>query len=78
MQMSPAPVNVAAPTPVKLSPEQIKGSHAAEAAAVDGAKDEAKIDLGTLLTATDKMQRENMASELVNLVKVRLTRVRSE
>ena len=70
---SPAPVknaDVAVPTPVKMDPEAIKGSHAAEAAAADGSKDEAKIDLGTLFTATDSMARENAAQELVNLLKV--------
>jgi len=71
--MSPAPVknaDVAVSTPVKMDPEAIKGSHAAEAAAADGSKDEAKIDLGTLFTATDSMARENAAQELVNLLKI--------
>lgn len=53
-----------------MDPESIKGSHAAEAAAADGSKDEAKIDLSTLFTATDSMARENAAQELVNLLKV--------
>jgi len=69
--MSPAPrTDVAASTPVKLDPSAIKDSHAAEAAAADGSKDEAKIDLSTLFTATDKMARETAAEELVNLLKI--------
>jgi len=68
--MSPAPVNVAASTPVKIDPKDIKDSHAAQAAAVDGSKDEAKIDLNTLFHAEDKMARENAAEELVNLLKI--------
>jgi hypothetical protein len=63
--------NVQVSTPVKIGANQVEDSHAAQAAAVGGAKDEAKIDLAALMTATDAMQRDQAAIELANLVKAR-------
>jgi hypothetical protein len=71
--------NVAASTPVKLPAETMaEDSHAAQAAQVGGAKDEAKIDLHALMTATDALQRDEAAQELANLVKVRCVRPRKK
>lgn len=68
---SPAALkNVAASTPVKLPAESVQDSHAAQAAAVGGAKDEAKIDLHALISSTDALQRDQAAQELANLVKI--------
>lgn len=50
----------AVPTPIKISPEQIKASHAAQAAEVGGAADEAQLDIAKLLSATDKLERDNV------------------
>lgn len=41
----PAMTSTAVPTPARISPEQLKASHAAAAVQVDGAKDEAKVRL---------------------------------
>lgn len=50
----------AVPTPVKISPEQIKASHAAQAAEAGGAQDEAQLDIVKLLSATDKLERDTV------------------
>lgn len=71
--MSPAPKDqapVSGQTNLKVNPDAVEG-HAAEAAAVGGAKGEASIDLNSLMTASDAMVREQLSQELVNLVKAR-------
>lgn len=60
----------AVPTPARVNPEDIPGSHAAAAAQADGSKGEAKMDINVLLTNTDKAARDSAASELVNIVKI--------
>lgn len=61
---------VSSGVPLKVDPNAVEG-HAAQAAQAGGAKDEASIDLNSLMTATDAMVRDQMSQELVNLVKVR-------
>ena len=53
--------DVAVSTPVHISPEALKASHAAQAVTVDEAKVEAKMDIKTLLQSTDKAAREHVS-----------------
>lgn len=63
------PKPVSSGVPLKVNPDAVEG-HSAEASQAGGAKAEASIDLGSLMTTPDAMVREQMSQELVNLVKV--------
>lgn len=67
------PKQVSSGVPLKMDAEAVQtdaSSHAAEASKAGGAKDEATIDLNSLMTSPDAMVRESLSQELVNLVKV--------